>query len=112
MGEFLLLELLPAVVSAGLGLRTIGGREDHIIYEFGDARTVSIRQNLRDDALQKSFVLKFDIFLVLGTSFFLIFEFAREVFLVGTLLLGFGIDEAVEVGRRGIKFEGRIVLLE
>lgn len=110
--DFLLLELLSAVVFAGLCLAAVRGGEDHVVDELGDAGTVCVCQNFGDYALKKRFVLKFDLFLVVIAYFFFIFIIPRVVVSVGVLLLGFGADEAVEICGGGVEFEGRMILFE
>ncbi len=111
MADFLLLELLASVVSAGLCLATVRGRKDHVIDEFGNAWAVRIGQNFGDHALEKGFVLEFQVFAGLKPGFLFVFIVSRGVW-VGLLLFGFGVDEAVEVGGGSVEFEGGVVFFE
>jgi len=94
--DFLLLKLLSTVVASVLCLCTIRGGEDHTVDELRYARTVYICQNFGHNALQKDFVLKFDIRLLLIACPF----FSLRIFGVVWLLrvVGVGLDEAVEAG--------------
>ncbi len=94
LSDLLLFQLLPALISAHLALRTTGSRKDHTVDKFADAPTVRISQNFREDALKESPVLKLPLLLAVPACPLAVPASAG----IGVVALVLGGDEAVEVG--------------
>jgi hypothetical protein len=112
LADFLLLQLLSPVISAGFCLATAASRKDHVFDELSNTWVVRICQNFGYYAFKESLILKFDVFFVLVASLFLVFINSRVVILLGMLRFRYGSDEAVDVGRRGIEFQGRMIFFK
>ena len=112
LADFLLLELLSSAVFGCITIWDVRVWEVHVVDKFSDTFAVRIIQNFRDNTLQKCFILKLNVFLILdATSFFIFMTFRGNV---GVCSFGFGCGayETVEIGWRCIKFEGRMIFLK
>ena len=110
LANFFLLHLFYSVILDGFCFSTAWGGKDHVFNQLINTLAICVIEYPTNNTLEKSFILKFEVFIAVVVSSSLMPMGARTIIFL-PFLFGLGSDKAIDVCLRRIKLQGGVITL-